>query len=250
MPTRVTRCSVSQSASAPRSALIVANLRLCTCQPPSGLGTRTQATSEAFAMSSPAARSTTVSIVMTLLLGRRLPGWPAGVGAESNRAFDSRSSRAGARYCLAVSPFPRPAHRTRRARLHAPGAPRVLRWSGRRSGCRVRGPRGRDGAAAVAVAGHRDAGGADEHDPLMGDSPTVVAEPTPEFPHPDPGVLRADPADEPPPGVIVKQVEHPRGDAVPEVVRPPPQHHVQPGQHLGQALLPGRSVGPARHLVL
>src|SRR3954454_2325240 len=91
MPTRVTLCSVSQSASAARSALIVANLRLCTCQPPSGLGTRTQATSDAFAMSRPAARCTTVSIVMTLLLGRRLPGWPAGVGAESNRAFDSRA---------------------------------------------------------------------------------------------------------------------------------------------------------------
>src|SRR4051794_11602897 len=91
MPTRVTLCSVSQSAIAARPALIVANLRLCTCQPPSGLGTRTQATSDAFAMSRPAARCTTVSIVMTLLLGRRLPGWPAGVGAESNRAFDSRA---------------------------------------------------------------------------------------------------------------------------------------------------------------
>jgi hypothetical protein len=73
MPTRVTRCSASQSASAPRSALIVANLRLCTCQPPAGLGIRTQATSDAFAMSRPAARSTTVSIVMTLLLGCGLP---------------------------------------------------------------------------------------------------------------------------------------------------------------------------------
>jgi hypothetical protein len=79
MPTRVTRCSASQSASAPRSALIVANFRLCTRQPPSGVGTRTQATSEAFAMSSPAARSTTVSIVMTLLLARTAMGrWPTG----------------------------------------------------------------------------------------------------------------------------------------------------------------------------
>src|SRR3954449_8779300 len=91
MPTRVTRWSASQSASAPRSAVIAENFRLLTRQPPSGLGTRTQATSEAFAMSSPAARSTTVSIVMTLLLARTATGAVADwVGAVSIRAFDSR----------------------------------------------------------------------------------------------------------------------------------------------------------------
>jgi hypothetical protein len=82
MPTRVTRCSASQSASAPGSAVIVANFRLRTCQPPSGLGTRTRATSEALARSSPAARSMTVSIVMTLLLARTTDGAVADRGGS------------------------------------------------------------------------------------------------------------------------------------------------------------------------
>jgi hypothetical protein len=62
----------------------MANFCLLTCHPPSSFGTRTQATSDAFAMSSPAARATTVSIVMTLLL----PGVDLAVadrGWEPNR---------------------------------------------------------------------------------------------------------------------------------------------------------------------
>lgn len=72
---------------------------------------------------------------------------------------------------LATSPFPRPARRTRRACLHATGAPRVLP-AGRRRWCLSgRCPRGRDLAAAVAVAGHSDAGSAGEHDSVAGEFP-------------------------------------------------------------------------------
>jgi hypothetical protein len=46
---------------------VVANLRLCSCQPLRGPGTRTQATREAFAMSNPATRSATTSIAIVFL---------------------------------------------------------------------------------------------------------------------------------------------------------------------------------------
>src|SRR4051812_35710677 len=63
MPIQAMWCSASQSRNASRSPVIVVNLRLITRQPPSGAGIRTQATSEAFAMSSPAERCTTVRLI-------------------------------------------------------------------------------------------------------------------------------------------------------------------------------------------
>ena len=120
----------------------------------------------------------------------------------------------------------RPARRTRRATLTAPGAPRVLP-AGQPpvGGCRFRGPWGRDVAAAVAVAGHRDAGCAGEDDPVVGESPPLVAEATPEFLHRQPGsarVLGAYPAHQPAPCEVVDRVEHGLGHPVPKVIRPSP----------------------------
>ena len=48
-------------------------------------------------------------------------------------------------------------------------------------GCRFRGPRGRYVSAAVAVAGHRDAGCAGEHDPVVGETPSLITEATAHF---------------------------------------------------------------------
>src|SRR5438876_9340506 len=59
----------------------------------------------------------------------------------------------------------------------------LARWSAAGGGCRFRGPGGRDGAAAVAVADHGDAGCAGEHDPLVGEPPALVAEAPAELRH-------------------------------------------------------------------
>src|SRR6188472_4067891 len=61
------------------------------------------------------------------------------------------------------------------------------------------GPGGRDVRAAVAVAGHGDAGGAGEHDPVVGDLPAPVAEPAPELLSAGQAVFTADPAGHPQP---------------------------------------------------
>ncbi len=59
----------------------------------------------------------------------------------------------------------------------------LSRWLAVGGGFRCRGPRGRDLAAAVAVAvaGHRNAGCAGEGDPVVGESPPCVAEATAEL---------------------------------------------------------------------
>src|SRR5436305_2189840 len=87
-----------------------------------------------------------------------------------------------------------------------------------------RGPGGRDFAAAVAVAGYRDAGCAGEGDPVMGESPSFVAESTAELCHSESVsacVLGAYPAHQPAPAVVVDCAEHSLGHPIAEVVRPP-----------------------------
>src|SRR5690242_17814545 len=101
----------------------------------------------------------------------------------------------------------------------------LARWSAARGWCR--GPGGGYGAAAVAVAGHRDAGCAGEYDPVAGEPPSLVAETAAQFRHPDTVgsvlVLGAYPAHQPVPCVAVDVAEHGLGNPVPEVVRPPRQ---------------------------
>src|ERR1022692_2108462 len=65
----------------------------------------------------------------------------------------------------------------------------LSRWSAAGGGCWSGGPWGRDAAAAVAVAGHGDAGCAGEGDPVGGEYPTLVAEAAAEFFHPEPAAL-------------------------------------------------------------
>ena len=81
-------------------------------------------------------------------------------------------------------------------------------------------------AAAVAVAGDRDAGCAGEGDPVVGDPPSDVAEATSEFFHSEPvlaRVLGPYPPHQPTPRVVVDRAEHVLGHPVPEVGRPPDQ---------------------------
>ena len=82
------------------------------------------------------------------------------------------------------------------------------------------GPGGRDVRAAVAVAGHFDAGGAGEHDPVVGDPPALVAEATSELFAAGQAVFTADPAGQSQPGVAVDAVECCLGHPVPKVVCP------------------------------
>jgi hypothetical protein len=139
-----------------------------------------------------------------------------------------------------VSPArpPHPAcdsHRTGRSTCLASG-------SAVGGGCRVRCPRGRDPAAAVAVAGDRDAGCAGEGDPVVGDPPSDVAEATSEFFHPEPvlaRVLGPYPPHQPTPRVVVDRTEHVLGHPVPEVGRPPDQGLVETDDQLVQILVPG-----------
>src|SRR5512132_3162513 len=78
---------------------------------------------------------------------------------------------------IAPGGFPRPARRTRRAHSRRNGLSTCLAgWSAGGDGCRVDGPRGRDLAAAVAVAGHRDAGSAGEDDSVVGKPPPLITE--------------------------------------------------------------------------
>src|SRR6266699_433831 len=116
-----------------------------------------------------------------------------------------------------------PAVRVSAQRALRVSRPLVSRWL-LRGGCRCRVPRGRYGAAAVAVAGHRDAGRAGEHDPVPGEPPPLVAEATAELWHPDPVasllVLGAYPAHDPVPCMSVNVAEGGLGHSVPEVVRP------------------------------
>src|SRR5919108_109888 len=87
----------------------------------------------------------------------------------------------------------------------------LARWSASCGGCRFRGPWGRYGAAAVAVARHGDAGRAGEHGPVVGERPPRVAEAAAEFIQSDPVasafVLAAEPTHDPPPGEAVDRVE-------------------------------------------
>jgi hypothetical protein len=139
-----------------------------------------------------------------------------------------------------VSPArpPHPAcdsHRTGRSTCLASG-------SAVGGGCQVRCPRGRDPAAAVAVAGDRDAGCAGEGDPVVGDPPSDVAEATSEFFHPEPvlaRVLGPYPPHQPTPRVVVDRAEHVLGHPVPEVGRPPDQGLVETDDQLVQILVPG-----------
>ena len=139
-----------------------------------------------------------------------------------------------------VSPArpPHPAcdsHRTGRSTCLASG-------SAVGGGCRVRCPWGRDPAAAVAVAGDRDAGCAGEGDPVVGDPPSDVAEATSEFFHPEPvlaRVLGPYPPHQPTPRVVVDRAEHVLGHPVPEVGRPPDQGLVETDDQLVQILVPG-----------
>src|SRR5215471_21316919 len=94
--------------------------------------------------------------------------------------------------------------------------------------CRLGCPRGRDVAAAVAVAGDRHGGRAGEPDPVDCERPGAGdAEAPPEFWHPDAGaslfVLMPQPAHDPAPRVGVDLAEDGLGHSVPEVVRPPGQ---------------------------
>src|SRR5674476_1646703 len=68
--------------------------------------------------------------------------------------------------------------------------------------------------------------------------------------HPDARVLGADPADDPPPGVVVEQAEDALRHPVPEIVRPSPQSPVETGDQLSHTLVPGRPVCLVTHLVL
>jgi hypothetical protein len=139
-----------------------------------------------------------------------------------------------------VSPArpPHPAcdsHRTGRSTCLASG-------SAVGGGCRVDGPRSRDPAAAVAVAGDRDAGCAGEGDPIVGDPPSDVAEATSEFFHPEPvlaRVLGPYPPHQPTPRMVVDRTEHVLGHPVPEVGRPPDQGLVETDDQLVQILVPG-----------
>jgi hypothetical protein len=139
-----------------------------------------------------------------------------------------------------VSPArpPHPAcgsHRTGRSTCLASG-------SAVGGGCWVRCPWGRDPAAAVAVAGDRDAGCAGESDPVVGDPPSDVAEATSEFFHPEPvlaRVLGPYPPHQPTPCMVVDRTEHVLGHPVPEVGRPPDQGLVETDDQLVQILVPG-----------
>jgi Transposase DDE domain len=139
-----------------------------------------------------------------------------------------------------VSPArpPHPAcdsHRTGRSTCLASG-------SAVGGGCRVRCPRGRDPATAVAVTGDRDAGCAGEGDPVVGDPPSDVAEATSEFFHPEPvlaRVLGPYPPHQPTPRVVVDRTEHVLGHPVSEVGRPPDQGLVETDDQLVQILVPG-----------
>ncbi len=93
--------------------------------------------------------------------------------------------------------------------LHVP-----CRWSA--GGCRCRGPRGRDGAAAIAVASHLDAGCAGKHHALGGDPPAAVAEPAPQLLPADP-VLAAQPFRQSPPRMLIDVAEGILGHRVPKV---------------------------------
>src|SRR5512133_1859556 len=144
---------------------------------------------------------------------------------------------------IAPGGFPRPARRTRRATLAATGSPRVLPvGSAGGDGCRVDGPRGRDLAAAVAVAGHRDAGSAGEDDPVVGKPPPLITEAAAEVLHPETTlalVFGAYPPHQPTPRVGVDRAEDGLGHPVSEVPCPPGQHLVQAGDQLVQVLVPG-----------
>ena len=120
----------------------------------------------------------------------------------------------------------------------------LSRWSaaGDEGCCRCRGPWGRDVAAAIAVAGHRDAGRAGEYDPVPGEPPPLVAEAIAELLHPETVlalVLTADPAHQPQPCVAVDGAEHRLGHPVPEVVRPARQGPVQAADQLVEILVAG-----------
>src|SRR5258708_7871006 len=116
------------------------------------------------------------------------------------------------------------------------------RWSAACS-CRGRGPWGRDGGTAVAVPGHGDAGRAGEDDPVVSEPPSLIAEATAEFFHPDPVassfVLMPYPAHEPVPRMVVDRAEGGLGPPVPEVVRPPAQGPAEAEYHLVEVLVAG-----------
>ncbi len=101
------------------------------------------------------------------------------------------------------------------------------------------GSRESDVCSAVAVACHRDAGGAGELDPVVGDPPAPVTEATPELFPADVAVFAAYPSDQPQPRVVVDRVERRRGHPVSEVVRPYPQRPTHRAD-------PSGSTGPTR----
>src|SRR5205807_347473 len=111
-----------------------------------------------------------------------------------------------------------------------------------RPSCRFRGPWGRYISAAVAVAGHCDAGRAGEHDPVVGEAPSLVTEATTHFFHPETvfaRVLGPYPAHDPTPCMVVDRVEGGLGRSVPVIVRPSRQCPVDAGEKLIQAHVAG-----------
>ena len=147
--------------------------------------------------------------------------------------------RAGAHHCSEeqhVSPTrpPNPACASPRTGLSTC----LARWSAS-DGCRCRGPRGANTMTAVAVTGHRDAGRAGEHHPVVGDSPAPVTEPAAELLPADAVVLATHPGHDPPPGLRIEVPEQVFRYRLPEVVRPSPQRPVETLQDLVQVHVQG-----------
>jgi hypothetical protein len=165
---------------------------------------------------------------------------PGGAGDEETSEVLGRTGAPCQDRSWWVSPArpPHPAcgsHRTGRSTC-------LASWSAVDRGCQVRCPRGRDPAAAVAVAGDPDAGCAGESDPVVGDPPSDVAEATSEFFHSEPVPARIFgpyPPHQPTPRVVVDRTEHVLGHPVPEVDRPPDQGLVETDDQFVQILVPG-----------
>jgi hypothetical protein len=145
-------------------------------------------------------------------LGDQFTGDVGEVGQRARCRCFHRSFPAG--------PLPNPAYRSPGTGLSTCLGPVVSRW-GRLP---VSGSTGWGSATAVAVAGHRDAGGAGEHHPVVGESPSAVAEATAHVLQRQSSstlVFCPYPAHQPTPGMVVDRAERGLGHPVSEVVRPP-----------------------------
>jgi hypothetical protein len=97
------------------------------------------------------------------------------------------------------------------------------------------------------VAHHGDLFGAEHLDVLGADLPTGKEAPD-QGVHVQPDVSIAQPAHDPPEGVVIEVAEGARGHAVAEVVAPAPQHRVEPAQQVCERSV-FRSAGQGPHLV-